>query len=328
MQAERNEVYHLDKLTVSYAPHIHGANNIKNIMRDVIIALIPASLGAIYFFGLNALLSIVTSVAFCVLFEFLWNKATKKENSTGDLSAMVTGLLLALSLPPSVPLWMIMIGDTFAIIVVKCFYGGIGQNFVNPALAARAFLLACWPVALTSFANPTRPFNNFKLGVDAISSPTPLVVIKSGGTPAELSDLFFGFVPGSIGEVSALLLLIGGVYLLFRRVINVVIPATYIISVGLFGVLFTDCGFLYHILTGGILLAGFFMATDYTTSPVSKKGQFVYALGAGLLTAVIRKFGGYPEGVTYAILIMNIATPLIDKYVRPRKFGRAVKANG
>ena len=318
----------MEKLTISYAPHIHGANNLRNIMRDVIIALVPASLGAIYFFGLSALLAIVTSIAFCVLFEYLWNKLTKKENSTHDLSAVVTGPLLALTLPPSVPLWMIMVGDAFAIIIVKCFYGGIGQNFVNPALAARAFLLASWPVALTSFSNPGKPFDNFKLGVDAVSSPTPLVIIKNGGSPAELSNLFFGCVPGSIGEVSALLLLIGGLYLLFKRVINIVIPATYIISVGVFGVLFTEYGFLFHILTGGIILAGFFMATDYTTSPVSKKGQFVYALGAGLLTAVIRKFGGYPEGVTYAILIMNIATPLIDKYVRPRKFGKAVKANG
>ena len=318
----------MDKLTVSYTLHIHGANNIKRIMLDVIIALIPAFLGGIYFFGISALVAIVTSIAFCVLFEYLWDKAIKKENTTGDLSAVVTGLLLALTLPSGVPLWMIVIGDAFAIIIVKCFYGGIGQNFVNPALAARAFMLACWPVAITSFPSPKDYFGIFGSGVDAISTSTPLAVIKNGGTPAKLFDLFFGYVPGSIGEVSAFLLLIGGIYLIFRKVINIVIPSTYIISVGLFGILFTDYGFLYNILTGGVILAGFFMATDYTTSPVSKKGQFVYALGAGLLTAVIRKFGGYPEGITYAILIMNIATPLIDKYIRPRKFGKAVKANG
>ncbi len=318
----------MDKLTVSYTPHIHGANNIKRLMLDVIIALIPACLGGIYFFGLSALLAIVTSIAFCVLFEFLWNKAIKKENTTGDLSAVVTGILLALTLPSGAPLWMVIIGDAFAIIVVKCFFGGIGQNFVNPALAARAFLLACWPVAITSFSAPKDYLGIFGTGVDAVSTSTPLVVIKNGGVPAKLFDLFFGYVSGSIGEVSAFLLIIGGVYLLLRKVINIVIPATYIISVGIFGILFTDYGFLYNILSGGIILAGFFMATDYTTSPVSKKGQFVYALGAGLITAVIRSFGGYPEGVTYAILIMNIATPLIDKYVRPRKFGKAVKANG
>jgi len=318
----------MDKLTVSYTPHIHGANNIRKIMLDVIIALMPASIGAIYFFGLSALVEIVSSVAFSVLFEYLWNKAIKKENTTGDLSAVVTGLLLALTLPSGVPLWMVMIGDAFAIVVVKCFYGGIGQNFVNPALAARAFLLACWPVAMTSFESPNDFLRLFNSGVDAVSGPTPLAVIKEGGTNYDLINLFFGYIPGSIGEVSAFLLLIGGAYLLLRKVISVVIPATYIIAVGVFGILFTDYGFLFNILSGGIILAGFFMATDYTTSPVSKKGQFIYAIGAALITSVIRSFGGYPEGITYAILIMNIATPLIDKYIRPRKFGKAMKANG
>ncbi|MBR2405354.1 MAG: RnfABCDGE type electron transport complex subunit D, partial [Clostridia bacterium] len=163
---------------------------------------------------------------------------------------------------------------------------------------------------------------------DAVSGATPLAVIKAGGEAAKISDLFFGYVQGSIGEVSALLLLIGGLFLIAKGVIGLIIPATYIISVGVFGVLFTEYGFLFHILSGGIILAGFFMATDYVTSPVSKKGQFVYALGAGLLTSVIRAFGGYPEGVTYAILIMNIVTPLLDKYLKPKKFGKAVKSNG
>ncbi len=318
----------MDKLIVSYSPHIHGSNNIRNIMRDVIIALIPAIIGGVYFFGFGALVTIISSAAFCVLFEYLWNKATKNENTTNDLSAIVTGILLALTLPAGIPLWMVMIGDAFAIIVVKCFYGGIGQNFVNPALAARAFLMACWPVAMTAFVSPADPIELFGGSTDAISGATPLSVIKAGGEAAEISDLFFGYVQGSIGEVSALLLFIGGLYLMARGVIGLIIPATYIISVGVFGVLFTDYGFLFHILSGGIILAGFFMATDYTTSPVSKKGQFVYALGAGLLTSVIRAFGGYPEGVTYAILIMNIVTPLLDKYLKPKKFGKAVKSNG
>ena len=299
----------MDKLIVSYSPHIHGANNIRNIMRDVTIALIPAIIGGVYFFGLGALVTIISSAAFCVLFEYLWNKATKNKNTTGDLSAIVTGVLLALTLPPSVPLWMVMIGDAFAIIVVKCSYGGLGQNFVNPALAAD-------------------PFGLFGTSADAVSGATPLAVIKAGGEAAKISDLFFGYVQGSIGEVSALLLLIGGLFLIAKGVIGLIIPATYIISVGVFGVLFTEYGFLFHILSGGIILAGFFMATDYVTSPVSKKGQFVYALGAGLLTSVIRAFGGYPEGVTYAILIMNIVTPLLDKYLKPKKFGKAVKSNG
>lgn len=318
----------MDKFVVSYTPHIHGSNNIRTIMRDVIIALFPAFIGSIYFFGVAALVNVVSSAAFCVLFEYAWNKATKKDNTTGDLSAIVTGVLLAFTLPAGVPLWMIMIGDAFAIIIVKCFYGGIGQNFVNPALAARAFLLACWPVAMTTFSSPADPAGIFINSVDALSGATPLAVIKNGGEAVNLLDLFFGYVSGSIGEISAFLLILGGIYLLCRRVINIVIPATYIVSVGIFGVLFSDYGFGYHILSGGVVMAGFFMATDYVTSPVSKKGQFVYALLSGLITSVIRVYGGYPEGVTYAILIGNIATPLLDKYLKPRKFGKAVKTNG
>lgn len=318
-----------NKLIVSYAPHIRGKVNASHIMRNVILALMPALLGAIYFFGIRSLIVTLTSAAFCVLFEYTWNKLTKKENTTGDLSAIVTGVLLAFSMPASVPLYMLIIGDAFAIIVVKCFYGGIGQNFVNPALAARAFLLACWPIAMTTYPAPNDAFGLFGT-VDSISGATPLAAIKGleGATMASLKDLFFGNVSGCIGEVSACLLLIGGIYLIARRVIGVIIPLTYLVSVGLFGMLFSDFGFLYHILSGGVVMGAFFMATDYTTSPVSHLGQFIYALGAGLITGVIRIFGGYPEGITYAVLIMNIVTPLIDKYIKPRKFGKAVKANG
>lgn len=317
----------MDNLTVSYSPHIHGKENIRKIMRDVIIALIPAALGSMYFFGLSALVMLVTSAAFCVLFEYVWNKLTKKPNTTGDLSAIVTGILLAMCLPSTTPLYYLIIGDAFAIIIVKCFYGGLGQNFVNPALAARAFLLACWPVAMTSFVSPKDPANFFGGSVEAVSSATPLAVLKAedGAVMAKLSDLFFGNVAGSLGEVSALLILIGGIYLLIRKVISPVIPVTYLATVGIFGCLFSNFGFMYHILSGGVMLAGFFMATDYTTSPVTKAGQFVYALIAGIITGVIRLFGGYPEGVTYAILIANIITPLLDKGVKPRLFGKAVK---
>lgn len=317
----------MNNLTISYSPHIHGENNIRKIMLDVLIALIPAFVGSLYFFGMNALITVMTSIAFSVLFEYVWNKITKKENTTRDFSAMVTGALLAFSLPPEIPLYMVIIGDAFAIIIVKCFYGGIGQNFVNPALAARAFLMACWPVEMTSYTIPNDPFSLFSNTADAISSATPLNVIKYGGDVTSLTNLFFGNTMGCIGEVSALLILIGAIYLLSKKIIDLVIPATYIITVGIFGVVFSDFGFLFHILSGGVMLVGFFMATDYATSPVSKKGQFIYALGAGIITGVIRIFGGYPEGVTYAVLIMNIVTPLLDKHARPRLFGKAVKTN-
>lgn len=318
-----------NKLILSYAPHIHGKDNVSQIMRDVIIALMPALLGAVYFFGIDALIVTLTSAAFCVLFEFIWNKLTKKPNSTGDLSAIVTGILLAFSLPSSIPLYMVIVGDAFAIIIVKCFYGGIGQNFVNPALAARAFLLACWPIAMTTYPVPVDRLDIFSI-TDAVSGATPLAVIKhlEGSAEISLSNLFFGNVSGCLGEVSVLLLVMGAVYLIARRVINLIIPLTFLVSLGLFGMAFSDFGFWYHVLSGGAVLAAFFMATDYTTSPVSHMGQFIYALGAGLITGVIRVFGGYPEGITYAILLMNIITPLLDKYIKPRKFGKAVKSNG
>lgn len=319
-----------NNLTISYAPHIRGQSSIQKVMLDVLIALVPAFIGAIYFFGINALVITLTSAACCVLFEYIWNKLTGKENTTCDLSAIVTGVLLAFTLPPSLPLYMVIIGDAFAIIVVKCFYGGIGQNFVNPALAARAFLLACWPVEMTTYYAPSDPFGIFEK-VNGVTTATPLAILKNvdGAVEATVSNLFFGNVAGCIGEVSCLLLLIGGLYLLIKRIINPIIPVTYIAVVGIFGQFLSDYGFLYQILSGGIIIAGFFMATDYTTSPVTHMGQFIYALGAGLITGVIRLYGGYPEGVTYAILIMNIVTPLLDKYVKPRKFGsKAVKVNG
>ncbi len=317
-------------LVISYSPHIKGKNNIRAFMRDVIIALMPALLGSVYFFGLEALLVCLTSAAFCVLFEFIWDKLTGKENTTGDLTAIVTGILLAFCLPASIPLYMVVIGDAFAIIIVKCFFGGAGNNFVNPALAARAFLLACWPVELTTYPVPKDPFGWFS-SFDAVSGATPLAVIKgteaASAEAASYTELFFGYVGGCIGEVSVLLLLIGAAYLVIRKVISLVIPVTYLATLGIFCMIFSDFSFLWNIMAGGVVLGGFFMATDYATSPVTKWGQFVYAFGAGLITGVIRIYGGYPEGVTYAILIMNIITPLIDKYIRPGKFGsKAVKA--
>lgn len=321
---ERNENIMSDNLTVSYAPHIRKERYISTTMRDVLISLLPATVGSVFFFGYRSLLVILTTIIACVLSEFIWNKACKKENTVWDLSAVVTGTLLAMTLPPSIPFYMAAAGGVFAIIIVKCFFGGIGQNIVNPALAARAFLLASWPVAMTNWT---------VAGVDTISGATPLAAFKSGVIhPAPTIDLFLGTnIGGSIGEVSALLLLIGGIYLIARKVITPVIPVTYIATVGLFGFFFTKSGlckgdFLFSILSGGVFLGGIFMATDYTTSPLTAMGQFVYAIGAGIITGVIRVYGGYPEGVTYAILIMNVVTPLIDKVFLPKKFGKAVKA--
>lgn len=310
-----------ENLSVSYAPHIRKDRYISTTMRDVIIALIPALLGSVYFFGARTLLVTALSVASCVASEYIWNRVCGKDNSINDLSAMVTGLLLAMSLPVNVPVYIPVAGGVFAIIIVKCFFGGLGQNIVNPALAARAFLLASWPVAMTDWA------------IDGLTGATPLAMLKEGRTNLpNLFNLFFGTgIQGCIGEVSAFLLLIGGIYLIARKVITAAIPVTYLVTLGIFGFIFNPQGlfqgdFLFTILSGGAMLGAFFMATDYTTSPLTAKGQIIYAFGAGLITGIIRIYGGYPEGVTYGILIMNIVTPLIDKAVVPKTFGKAVKS--
>lgn len=321
-----------NKFVVSFAPHVRGSDSIRTTMLDVIIALMPALIGGVYFFGFRALAVTAVAVITCVLAEFLWDKALKKPNSATDLSAVVTGMLLAFSLPPAIPYYMVIVGSVFAIIVVKMFFGGVGQNIVNPALAARAFLMASWPVAMTRYTAPHTHLQVFFGNADAVSSATPLGILKEGGAQtATHLDLFFGNVGGCIGEVSALLLLIGAAYLLIRKVITLYIPVTYLLTVGLFGWIFGGEGlfggdFLFQVLSGGVIIGGCFMANDYTTSPVTHKGEVVYAFGAGLITGVIRIFGGYPEGVTYGILIMNIVTPLIDKFMRPRVFGTGRKA--
>ena len=321
-----------NKFVVSFAPHVRGSDSIRTTMLDVIIALMPALIGGVYFFGFRALSVTAVAVLSCVLAEFLWDKAIKKPNTCGDLSAVVTGMLLAFSLPPAIPYYMVIVGSVFAIIVVKMFFGGVGQNIVNPALAARAFLMASWPVAMTRYTAPHTPLRVFLGNADAVSSATPLGIFKEGGAQtATHLDLLFGNVGGCIGEISAILLLVGAAYLLIRKVITLYIPVTYILTVGVFGWIFGGDAlfggdFLFQILSGGVILGGCFMANDYTTSPVTHKGEIVYAFGAGLITGVIRIFGGYPEGVTYGILIMNIVTPLIDKFMRPRVFGAGRKA--
>lgn len=312
-------------LLVSYAPHIRTKRYISTTMRDVIIALLPAMIGSVFFFGIRALAVIAVCVISSVAAEYIWMRALKKNTTINNLSAVVTGILLAFCLPVSIPYYMAAAGSVFAIIIVKCFFGGLGQNIVNPALAARAFLLACWPVEMTNWIKP---------GTDAVSGATPLAVMKGlgEGTLAKYGDLFLGTnIGGCIGEVSALLILIGCIYLFVRKVITPTIPVIYILTVGLFGWIFTKDGFfggdfIYSILSGGVMLGGVFMATDYTTSPLTTRGQALYAFMAGIITGVIRVYGGYPEGVTYGILVMNIATPLIDKCFVSKTFGKAVKA--
>lgn len=315
-------------LVVNSSPHLRDKDSTASIMRDVVIALTPAGIYAVYLFGVRALYVIAVSVAACVVSEYISCKVMKKKVSIYDWSAVVTGILLAYTLPPTVPLWLPLIGGAFAIVIVKMLFGGIGYNFVNPALAARAFLAASWPVLMTTWIKP---------GMDAVSGATPLALIKKGGEAAggalpSLMDLFIGNVGGSLGETSAVLLLIGGIYLILRKVITPEIPVMFIGTVAVMtwllggnNGLFTG-DFLYHILAGGLFLGAFFMATDYTTSPVTFKGRIIMGIGCGIITAVIRLYGGYPEGVCYSILLMNVAVPLIDKYTIPRKFG-GVSAN-
>ncbi len=315
----------MDKFTLSASPHVRSAQSTRRIMTDVLIALLPATACGVYFFGLNALLVIFISVAAAIGTEALIQLAMKKKVTIADGSAAVTGLLLALTLPPLLPgdFYIPLFGSVFAIAIAKQCFGGLGYNFINPALAARAFLLVSWPTAMTTWTMP----------LSAISSATPLAALKYGGEGVVLSpylDMLLGNVGGSIGETSALALLIGAVYLLVRNIINWRIPVVYIGTVALFtwvagpGGLFAGDA-LYHVLAGGLILGAFYMATDYTTSPMTNKGRVIFAAGCGILTSVIRLWGGYPEGVCYAILIMNLAVPLIDRKFRPRVFGGAVK---
>lgn len=306
---------------ITSSPHVKGDESTTRIMLDVLIALAPATLYAAYAFRMPAIINMVVAIVSAVLAEFLFQKIMKKESSIKDLSAVVTGLLLAFNVPPSMPWWMTMVGSVFAIIVVKMLFGGIGHNFMNPALAARAVLLASWPVAMTSFTAP---------GADAVATATPLTVLKMGaaGNQANMMDLLIGNVSGCIGETSALLLLIGGAYLVFRGVISLRIPLFYIGGTAVFTLIFSGFDFnmmLYNILAGGLILGAFFMATDYPTSPYGKKAQIFYALGCALITSLIRYYGGYAEGVCYSILLMNVAAPLMDKYIKDKKFGEVKK---
>ena len=307
---------------VSGTPHVRSKESIQSIMRDVIIALVPATAAGIYYFGLRALILIVAAIMSAVFFEWLYEKITKKPVTINDLSAVVTGLLLAMNLPASAPVWVAIVGSAFAIIFAKQLFGGLGQNFINPALAGRAFLLASYPTEMTTWVVPNG------LAADAATYATPLAQLKNGALDASLGQLVMGQVGGTIGETCAIALIIGGIYLLYKHVISWKIPVIYIATVFILFAVIGRHGMrmpLQEIFAGGVMLGGIFMATDYASSPVTPKGQVIFAVGAGLLTYLIRTFGGYPEGVSYSILIMNCCVPLIERFTEPTIFGALPK---
>ncbi|WOC31456.1 MULTISPECIES: RnfABCDGE type electron transport complex subunit D [Caproicibacterium] len=305
----------MGKLMVSSSPHVHTSATTQRIMLDVIIALVPAMVASVILFGWRAALLLIISVLTCVLCEYLSRKVMKRENTMFDLSAVVTGILLAMNVPSSLNPLMLMLGDVVAIVVVKQMFGGIGQNFVNPALMARIILMNSFPGPMATWPKP--------MAADAATTATPLGILNEGGslTPDYL-QLFLGYRGGCLGETCALALLLGFAYLLYRKVITPVIPLVYI-GTAAFLSLLMGRDVLMDILAGGLLLGAIFMATDYTTSPITLKGQIFYAIGCGCLTMLIRQFGSLPEGVSYSIIIMNILTPLIERATRPHAFGKA-----
>ena len=319
------------ELTVSSSPHVHQDVTTRTIMRDVLIALAPALVFSVVNFGVRALLVTLVSVVACYGFEKLWNILMKQNDKTYDLSACVTGVLLAFVCPVTVAYWQIVIGAAFAILLVKMLFGGLGRNVVNPALAGRAFMMS-WPVAMSTWIKPG--FQNAAPifgSADIVTAATPLANMHQGMMPVEKwTELFWGSVGGCIGETSALMLLIGLVYLLIRKVIKITIPAAYIGTVAILTLLFPMGNnnlewMLCHLFGGGLMLGAIFMATDYVTSPLTGMGQIIYGIGCGALTVLIRYFGGYNEGVSYAILIMNTCVVLLDRIGRPVKFGAPVQ---
>ena len=304
------------KLTVASSPHIRGNFRTNRIMADVMLALTPALAVGVVRFGMDALILTLVTMATAVAAEWLYSKLTKTRNTTVDGSALVTGMLLAMTLPHTCPLWLAALGSVFAILFVKCLCGGLGQNIFNPALAARAAMMVLYPVGLTRY-----------MGVDGVTAATPLHHMVMPALPEEsVLDMFLGNCPGSIGEISALALLVGGAYLLWRKVISVRIPAAYLGSVAVLTLVFskTDAPIdwmLYSLFSGGVMLGAIFMATDYATSPATPMGQIVYGIGCGALTVFFRYFGLFPEGVTYAILLMNALVWFIDRLTPIRRFG-------
>ena len=309
------------KLTVASSPHIRGNFRTNRIMLDVVLSLLPALAVGIFRFGVNALLVTLVCVAAAIASEWLYSVVTKTRNTVIDGSALVTGMLLAMTLPATVPYWLVVVGAAFAIIFVKALCGGLGQNIFNPALSARGFMMLIAPAYMVRFE-----------GVDGVTAATPLHHMVMPALPEEsILDMFLGNCPGSIGEISALALLAGGAYLVFRKVISARIPLAYLGSVAVLTLVFhkTDAPIdwmLYSLFSGGLMLGAIFMATDYATSPVTAKGQIIYGIGCGILTVVFRYFGLFPEGVTYAILLMNALVWIIDRHTAPRRFG--VKKGG
>ena len=304
------------KLTVASSPHIRGNFRTNRIMLDVVLSLLPALAVGVWMLGIRALVVTLISISSAVVAEWLYSLVTKTRNTVVDCSAMVTGLLLAMTLPASVPYWQVVLGSFFAIVFVKCLCGGLGQNIFNPALAARALLMVVFPMGLTRYVD-----------VDGVSAATPLHHMVMPALPEEsVLDMFLGNCPGSIGEISALALLLGGVYLVYRKVISVRIPAAYLGTVALLTLIFgkTDnhlSWMLYSLFSGGLMLGAIFMATDYATSPATPVGQVIYGVGCGALTVIFRYFGLFPEGVTYAILLMNAVVWFIDRHTALRRFG-------
>ncbi len=330
------------KLLTSSSPHIFSKRKTPHLMYDVIIALIPAIVWTVWLNGFRVLFLILLSVITAVISEAISQKAFGRRITVMDGSAIITGILLAFNVPPSAPWWMVMVGSAFAIVIVKQFFGGLGYNFLNPALGARAFLMASWPRLMTSGFEPLRGFIS---GIDGVTKATPLNIfhatLKNPQLMADMEkltswkaiwNLFVGNVGGVIGETSALLLILGGLYLVIRKVIDLRIPLSYILTVIVLNIIiYIFSPFkahidilrfsLFHLLSGGLMLGAIFMATDYVTSPITQKGKIIFGIGCGVLTVLIRWFGGYPEGVSYSILLMNVATPLIERFTVPRIFG-------
>ncbi len=304
-------------LNVSSSPHVRDTVTTKSIMYDVLIAMLPAAAFGVYQFGFHALLILIETMAVCVISEYVFEKALGRPVTIADGSALVTGMILALNMPPDIPVWMPALGGVFAIIIVKQLYGGLGQNFMNPALAARCFLLISFTGKMTTFT------------LDGVSGATPLAVLKNGGS-VDVAAMFLGRIPGTIGEVSVVALLIGAVYMLVKKVITIRIPAAYILTFSVFVLLFGGHGFdlnylAAHLCGGGLIFGAFFMATDYVTSPLTPNGQIVFGVLLGCLTGLFRLFGGSAEGVSYAIILSNIVVPLIEKVTLPTAFGKEAK---
>lgn len=323
------------KLTVASSPHVCCNETIPKIMWNVVAALVPAAAFGVYYFGVNALVNIIVAIVSAVIFEFLWEKAMHKRITITDGSAVITGLLLAMTCPPSLPWWMSIVGSFLAIVVCKQAMGGLGYNIFNPAHVGRAGLMVSWPVAMTTWTQVNGTV------IDGVAGATPLNVFKHGGSDALFQlfgtndwssiyqSLFFGFRNGSLGETSTVLLILGGLWLIYKGYVNWQVPVVMIATVGILtGAVYGSANVaLFQMMAGGLIIGAFFMATDMVTAPITVKGQVIFALGCGLITVLIRVLGGYPEGVCYSILLMNTLTPLIDRLVKPTVFG-AVKTKG